>query len=658
MRKLLKWLLVAASVLAALLLIAMWGVLGVNPLEGRERQLWNLVPHDVDFFARFPGGRLLEQPAARTLERQEAFSAIADLRERIRALTEQVAREVNPQIPLGLVEIDVKRDFVDREMAIAGTIADYRSMRLRNFMALVRIPFYARFVSALRRDFVRARIAGGESIELQSGSYFRVPLDDATVKSWRSFRATMSRGDEERWLYFARKADVLVVSDNPAWIATALSGAGGLPADAFFESEFMAASRGGERVEVYVHTFLTASVVKTQARPETPLAPIREILPEKMAGYVRIAAEAEEPGLLTLEAANTPPLDGPASLRPATRKLYDAEKGDVRYELSADGIGKFVPRKRTAAAFVLHAPGTTLSELVPAFIPRALLDSIDSLVRERSNSTYVNLEQMLTAFAEDLGDTHLVILSRPAIFEGADLSAFVDPPGVWPPVPAGHLALTIVSKVKDSAVPDKVREKFTRFLPYVDVTPTGLDAKRGFHRAEAPSDSEIVLEPCFGVMPEGMRYFAFSTQVEALAAVYEAATNPAERLAADAGVKAALARLPVRATVGGYARADMMKAHLGDCVRDYAAAQLNVPLFKKQYVADEIARGRKDSDIPDAEIMARAASYTDVEYPVLRRRYLESLDWLDAFDTLSFSLTLGAGAEKKVELATFLRMAE
>jgi hypothetical protein len=657
MRTLLKWLLGLVLLLGLLLLIAVWGVLGVNPFEGRVKQLWTLVPHDVDFFVRFPGGRLLDQPAVQALESREGYQPLAELKERIRELTEQVATTVNPQVPLGLAKVDLKRDFIESEMAVAGTVAEYQTMRLRNFMAIVRIPYYARFVSALKRDFIRAKIPDAKGIELMRGLYFKMRVPKESVEAMRSFRAVTNRADEEDALFFTRIGDVILVTDSSAWIENSLAGGAGLPADAFFESEFMRKAQGGDRVEVYVHALLSLSAVNTHARPGRPLAALKELVPVKMAGYVRLAAEAKNARLLSFEGVNTPPPDGPSSLRPAQQKLYNAEKADLRYELGPEGIGKFVPRNRTILAAAVKLPAESLVELLPGFLTRDQLDLLDDLVRRRSNSLYVTFERMLAELAADLADTHLVILSRLPIFESADLSTFRDPPNVWPPLPKGQFAVTIVSRVKDSALPDKVREKMTKMLPYLDLEPQGMDGKKRFHRANSvTADREYLFEPCYGALPEGMRFVALSTSPDALGAVYDAALDPGQRLASDESVRAAIAELPSRSTVAFYLRAETWKSYLLDCVRTHAETQLNVPEFQRQYFEGERARGRKEQEITDEEIRTRARDYTDVEYPAIRRRYIDSLAWLDAFDLLSFSLSFGVGPEKKIEATAALSL--
>ena len=54
LRKLFKWLAALLAVVVIAVVVFVWGILGVNPLEGRQEHLWELVSNEVDFFARWP----------------------------------------------------------------------------------------------------------------------------------------------------------------------------------------------------------------------------------------------------------------------------------------------------------------------------------------------------------------------------------------------------------------------------------------------------------------------------------------------------------------------------------------------------------------------------------------------------------------------------
>ena len=145
-RRLLKWIFGVVAVLAIVVLIVVWGVLGVSPLEGRVDHLWDLVSHEVHLFIRFPGTRVLEEDLVEGLARREGFYQLANLTEQLTEIAAEIEKEVNPQIPLGLFEVDLKEDLLHKEMALAGRITDYRHPRFDYFIALARVPFYGRFV--------------------------------------------------------------------------------------------------------------------------------------------------------------------------------------------------------------------------------------------------------------------------------------------------------------------------------------------------------------------------------------------------------------------------------------------------------------------------------------------------------------------------------
>jgi hypothetical protein len=137
LRRLLKWFAVLVLALAVAGLVAVWGVLGVNPFEGEVDQLWQLTSTEVDLFVRFPAVRtLLDEPLVEAIEREPGFEALAEVRTTLAQATADIAREVNPQIPLGAIEIDLDRDFLSREAALGGAVrGDFRNPRFDNFIS-------------------------------------------------------------------------------------------------------------------------------------------------------------------------------------------------------------------------------------------------------------------------------------------------------------------------------------------------------------------------------------------------------------------------------------------------------------------------------------------------------------------------------------------
>ncbi|MGH7161946.1 MAG: hypothetical protein ACREID_00570, partial [Planctomycetota bacterium] len=561
-----KWLAIAAAALAVALLVLLWAVLGVNPLEGRVDRLWSLVSKDVDFFVRFPGTQLLGEPFVKGLQSSEGFPALGDLEDELRRATLEVARQANPKIPFGLVEVDLEKDFFGAEMAIAGTVADYAQPRLGSFLALTRVPYYVRLVSALKRGFVRSRVPDASRIEVVKGLYFRVRLDAEGVQALRPFRATTSRPDEDS-LYFARVGDVLLLSDNQDWIETALGSGQTLPSISYFESEFIATAQGGRCVEAFVSGSLVANLLIRHGRSGGLLAFVSELVPVRIVGDVVLRAVPQEEPSLRGGISMRPMIEGFSQLKPYLGKLYNEEKSDPRFDLGAAGVGRFVPRDRTVAAFLLRGSPDTLVDLVTSLMSRDDLKLLDDMARERSNSNFPTFERLLKHLTEDLADTHLIVLQRPSVFDGYDYSSYRESSGE--PAPDGQVSATLVLQVKDSVAPDKVRERLAKNLALLDLEPAGIHEETKFHLAKLRTQAAKtrLIEPIFGVFPEGMRFVLFSTSVESAEAVYGAALNPSERLLADEAVQKLVGSLAPRATLAAIVRAEPLRRHLADQVR-------------------------------------------------------------------------------------------
>ena len=233
LRKLLKWFLVLVAALALAVLVVVWLVLGVSPFEGKVDQLWRLASNEVDFFVRMPGAQLLEEPVVTEIEQDPAFEQLTELKRQLADLNAEVARQVNPQIPLGVVEVDLTRDLAGSELAIAGTIqSDYSNPRLDNFLVMTRVAYYARYISALKRSFVRSMLPPQPKIEVVKGLYLRIELDAQATRALSQLRTQKTRPHPDNVVFLARIGDVVLLSDNDIWIEDALAGgARVIPAD-------------------------------------------------------------------------------------------------------------------------------------------------------------------------------------------------------------------------------------------------------------------------------------------------------------------------------------------------------------------------------------------------------------------------------------------
>jgi len=658
LRRLLKWLAIALGVLAVALLAFVWVVLDVNPFEGAIEAPWTLVSTGVGFYVQFPGTRLADGPLAADLAGKPGFERLAAFREELARAARQVAEQANPRIPLGLFEIDLQKDFLHRQMAIAGDIADPRTMRLVYFVAVARVPFYARFVSALRREFVRKALPGvGDRVELRN-KYFRVQLPPDVVARLAPYRATMAREDGDDALFFARIGDAIVMSDRAQFVADAFQSANTLRADPLFEQDFIRRMEGGQRVEGFFRDRVLQGVTGgARGGGGGRLAALNAILPPELIGQVTAFADVGEDGVIEAAAVDRPPSERLRRAPRAVAELLDAEKGDARHLLGPEGLGRFIPRERTVAAFAFHASGDTLRTLLVENMPAEDRLNIDDLVREKSKHAYTGLDRLLEEIAKSLGTDHLLILHRPSEFDLADTRTFT--PESKPYVLNGELTATLVLQVSANVPPDNVREMIRQRLPYLnfDVS-NGLHPGGKFYCAEMKTKAPELayVEPAYGVMPGGLNYVFISSYIEGAEALVRTVEKSAEPLVADPAIAALVSRLPREASIAGIVVPSSLKQHLADRVRQYVRDNhLDFINWSTEYRQGLQRQGRQMTDDQmDQEVQDAWKAYTEDQYPRLREEYLRSLGALDAFTGLAFSCALGEGPDKIVRVRAAL----
>jgi hypothetical protein len=653
LRRLLKILAALLAVLAVAALILVWGVLGVNPFEGRQDHLWRLVSNDVDFFVRWPAAGVLDEPAVRNLEQRPGYEAILRLRELIRTVTRDVAQQVNPQIPGGVVEIDIEKDLLGREMALAGVIRnDYQQLRVDHFVAMTRIAWHWRFVSALQRGFVRDRVA--IDVEPQRGQYLQLRLDPRAVQALAPFRAQRGGAGDQGVVYVARIRDVLLVTDNRDWIEDALrGGADTLPLDPDFETEFIRGHRSVDDVELYARGYLVAQLLQTHAKPGTPLFFLPSLVPLPVAGDVTVRASATDGRTVELSISNKPQSGGFERMKAHERDLYNAEKGDVGFDLSENGIGRFIPKKGTVAAVVLHAKPEELVPLLDGLLPADEKQLLDDEIRQASGSHFTSLEKLLRHLTQDLADSHLIVLHRPSVFDTADFSTFRSSYAeTLPPEPT--LSVSLVSRVKDHAMPDKVREEIFRNLKYLGMEAVGPHESGEFHRAKLVNVDIDLVEPAYGAMKGGMRYVVFSSSVEAAEAIYAAADSADNRLLGLPGIAAAVARLPGECSFAAVVNGETLGKALRDRVWPFADVALDLPGWKGRLSIDyQKVQNRPPTD---EEYESEQERYISIEYPKVKERYERMLRPVDALDAVAIAGSLGVGGEKKVEAKVVVQL--
>ncbi len=647
MRRILKWVAIVLGVLVVAALLFVVVVLGVNPFEGKVDALWEVVSYEAHFYVHCRGADLLDDPFVKRRLAQAGFEGLSEELEELRRQNRELARQVNPQIPLGLVEVEPLKDFFGKEVALAGTFLDYREGRLDQFLLVTRVPFYARFVSALRRDFIRSRIPDAREIEpIKGGSYFKLILTPEAAEALRPFRAPPRMGADdalaERTFYFGRIKDTILFTDNPEWIEDAIQRRSGqsLGHSPYFEQTFIRFARRGRAVELYLTQEAARSFVSHQFRTQSnsPLRPLQVAVPPQVVGDVtaRLTTGRDR---LSVEVYSTPsniPLAF-KNLEPYITRLYESEKADLRFLLGPEGLGQFIPKERTVAAVVFRMPPDLLAELVVKLLPpdtKALFDE-EIRANPKSGSKYRSLEDVLKEAGKNLGKEHLIVFHRPSYFEKTDFSLRNEDDSPF----SGQLAASVVLRVLDTVPAERVAvllgDQLQR-LGLSDIVPVpGTPLTTGIW-PNLPSDFSLV-QPTYGALPGGKKYVVLSTFPEGARAILKAASDPQARLLVDEGAQAAVQRLPAQGNLGVLINGPVLQRHLEDNVREYVEVRLDLPDWGARWRQEVLARGGQ----PTPEVRKRAKQqYIYGTYRDLRLEYLESLEWLGSLRAAAVAIDL------------------
>jgi hypothetical protein len=653
-KKLLKGVLWLVLLLAAAGYLFVWQGLGVNPLEGDEDHLWDLVSNQAEFFARFPGTDLLGEPVVEGLGEEEALGFLLEAKERLADAARDIAREVNPQIPLGLFQVDLEKDLAGKEMAIAGIVNPSLSVpKLEQFVVLLRIPGYAKFVSALQRDFVRSKVPNADRISVVRGLYFKVK-DPKIAEALAGIRAGKQRPEPDA-LWFARIRDVLVLTDDQMWIEDALrGGADTLPADVDFKTEFIPLSVRRGDIELHMRPRLAAGLFRTDRRGG-PLDAISRLIPPQVLGNVIVQATPEREGI-GLRFVNHPEREGYARMtKQYAIKLYEREKADLRFDYTENGIGRLLPRRGVVGAVVLHADADTFAALAMDSMSDADRSNLDSLATKgiAGGRAYASYETLLAEIGKDLAETHMLVIHRPAIFDGADLSGADQPMDAANPSP--QPSFSFVSAIRDNVAPEKVVEKITqnlRFLGLQKPDDAQLLHKSGkYYVTEplAPSGDFSLFHPAYAALTEGGRYFVFTSSPENMEAILAAAADPEARLLAEPGVAAAVGRLPAEGTLSVIARGAGIRDYLTDRVRTAFWNENSLDSLQTRWRKEKEGQGVKDEDELDRLVYEELDRYKMTEYPRFRDDYRSRWRTLAALDTAVLGVALGVGPSRMVK---------
>jgi hypothetical protein len=382
-----------------------------------------------------------------------------------------------------------------------------------------------------------------------------------------------------------------------------------------------------------------------QAGSGSPLSMLGGVLPAQMTGDLTVRLTPKGNTGVTFTLDNHPPTDGFKKIKPHLQKIYDAEKVDLRYDLSAEGIGRYIPMDGVVAALIIHGPNEQLLELLMSYLSAEDIRDLDEQVRKSSN--FRSGYDLLSKLTADLADTHMILVHRPKYFEKADFSALRDPPDMWPGTNDGEFSFTVISRVKDSVRAAKVADMIKMNLASFGMKSGGPHESGKFELAKLmveAGDLEL-LEPAFGSIGEDGRYVFFSTSFKEAERVMAAAEFEGESYSSLDSLAYAARELPSEGTVTVFVDAGTLQAALMDRVRIYARSRMDLPGMKARFRQEAERMGRT---VTDEEVTAEGQRYEAEEYPKLRDRYERGLAWLRALDVIAFGVEFGFGPEKRV----------
>jgi hypothetical protein len=455
-------------------------------------------------------------------------------------------------------------------------------------------------------------------------------------------------GDRDE-IFLARIRDVLVISDSSKWIEDAIEGRQNvLQADAWFETEFIRQSRGGDSVEAFVRMELAAHALQTHSRePGTLPHVIEKFVPVGMAGDLTIRAESRGADQLDFSLSDLPNKGAFANIAPHLRKIYDSEKADIRTELGLDGMGRFIPKEDVVGALVLRANPEQLVDVLMTLVPKELLDLFNDEVRKSSKNRWPDLDRLLRHLTADLGDTHLVIFHRPQIFKQANWREYTEAFD-GPEIPKGQMAVSIVSRVKDSVSPAAVETTLFENLQYLGLLSKGTNKEFNFRQASPTVREEElqIFDPAFG--PLASRFFFLSSTWAAGEALHRAAKDEQRRLLSDPRMEELVANLPATGTFGLILNGPTMYDSLYDRVRDWATQRMGIATERGRLADIYRNEGEKDEDRIAERVNREIKLFKDRQYYTLRGEYEKALAPLRVIDGIGLVVSLGVEEQRKV----------
>jgi hypothetical protein len=253
----------------------------------------------------------------------------------------------------------------------------------------------------------------------------------------------------------------------------------------------------------------------------------------------------------------------------------------------------------------------------------------------------------------------MLVIHRPAVFDGADLSGADQPMDDANPSP--QASFTFVSAIRDNVPAERMVEKVTQNLRFLGLQKPD-DVKQLLHPSGkyyvadplTPSGDFSLFHPAYAALTEGGRYFVFTSSRECMEAVLKAAADPEARLLAEPGVAAAVGRLPAQGTLSVMARGAGIRDHLRDRVRTAFWNEHALLSLQGEWRKAKQQQGIKDEDELDRLVLEETDRFKREEYPRFRDDYHARCATLARLDTAAFGVALGVGPSRVVRGEGFL----
>lgn len=439
-KRLLKYL---RRFLIVLVVIGLIGLIGFSwicywPFEGDVTDLAQLIPEQAEFVLRgsyeeikasgWIQHNVFEHPLYAPLETfAEGTGAPGEPSwPQIQRQLEDLNRQINASIPLGIVDFDIERDVLAGEVTIAGAWCEGsrppQPPGWQEILLLKRLSWKPRagLAAALGNEWIRdMALQGGPGrppkIEPFEGEIYRVTVPDIPVRS-QIDRASCGRGftmpPDNEW-YVTRVRDVVAISNSPNMMleVVRLAGKADNHAEGFRARDWYKLEPQSDRIIAAVdteplHQYLVR-LLETLGDRRRLLN--RFLLPRS---FERLNGR--------LDLGNENQLVGEASVLLRSDVVGDNPELEALYRmpmapLAAEGLEQFVPAEDTwLSGTVRSRPMYFFSAVLDMLTPneRQLLNDNLRAAADAQGQRYNKVEEVLEELAPRLGDTAWFAVGR------------------------------------------------------------------------------------------------------------------------------------------------------------------------------------------------------------------------------------------------------